>query len=407
MNAPADLSTTTPLVDRFHFMARAGEQTKTPIRAEAPEPKTADGVAVLRLYDPIDWDGGFWGVSAKEFTAVLDDLAEDVETIELHINSPGGMVWDGLAIMNALRQHTARVVVIVDGIAASAASFIALAGDEVVMAQGAEMMVHSPFGLCVGNAQDMQKMATDLAHETDNLASIYQAKAGGTLDGWRAAMAAETWYSAEEAVAAGLADRVLDKPTDDQPKARFDLSVFAHAGRAQAPAPQSPAAHQAAGQPKQRGAGMDPAQIREALGLTADASDDDVVATAAEYREAAARAQADPPKNDGTPDPATLAEITRMSTELAELRAQAAQRTKDEHFASWLRDGKTSPAERAELEALYDAAPERTVALVGARAQGSVVPVEQVGIDDGAEPTEDDRLYDEIMAFRGLTQKGA
>jgi ATP-dependent Clp endopeptidase proteolytic subunit ClpP len=387
---------TTPLVDRFHFMARAGEQTKTPIRAEAPGVKTSDGVAVLRLYDPIDWDGGFWGVSAKEFTAVLDDLGEDVETIHLHINSPGGMVWDGLAIMNALRQYEARVVVIVDGIAASAASFIACAGDEVVMAQGAEMMIHSPFGLCVGNAQDMQKMAADLAHETDNLASIYQAKAGGTLDDWRAAMEAETWYSAEEAVAAGLADRVLDKPTEDQPKARFDLRVFAHAGREHAPAPKSPAPPSASGSPNTaQEAEMSLSDaLRERLGIADENASEDTILAALDE---ALTEQADPPKNDGTPDPVALAEVTRLSTEVAELRAQAAQRTKDEHFTSWLRDGKTSPAERAELEALYDAAPERTVALVSARAKGSVVPVGEIGKDDGLEMADDEVLFAQLF----------
>jgi hypothetical protein len=99
------------------------------------------------------------------------------------------------------------------------------------------MMVHSPWGLCVGNADDMAKMAADLAHEGKNLAAIYAGKAGGTVDDWHAVMAAETWFSAEEAVAAGLADRVDEASTDDKPKARFDLSVFAYAGRQKAPPP--------------------------------------------------------------------------------------------------------------------------------------------------------------------------
>lgn len=392
---------TTPLVDRFHFTARAG-QTKTPIRAEAPGVKEADGTAVLRLYDPIDWDGGFWGVSAKEFTAVLDDLSDDITTLQVHINSPGGMVWDGLAIMNALRQHKARVVVVVDGIAASAASFIAMAGDEVVMAPGAEMMIHSPFGICAGNAQAMAKMAADLEHETDNLAGIYQSRAGGELDDWRAAMAAETWYSAEEAVAAGLADRVSAnaEPEDaTQAKARFDLTVFAHAGRAQAPAPTSPVASApgraaAGGTTTKEDAVMADTLtdgLRQRLGFADDADEATILAALDE----ALTEKADPPPASAAElAPAALAEVTRLSTELAELKAHASKREKDELFASWLRDGKTSKAELATLEPAYDAAPEQTAALVNARAKGSVVPVASIGTDaEGDDAAVDAEFY--------------
>lgn len=384
----------TPLVDRFHFAARG--LTKTPIVAEAPNPKTADGVAVLRLYDPIDRDGGPWGVSAREFAAVLDGLDDDVQTIELHISSPGGMVWDALAIMNSLRQHPARVVAIIDGIAASAASFIMLAGDEVVAAQGAEVMVHSPMGVAIGNAEDMAKMASDLEHEARNMAALYVAKAGGTVEDWLAVMATETWYTAEEAVAAGLVDRVLDtKPADDQAKARFDLGVFAYAGRAKAPAPTSPGAS-ASGRAAAGGTTLKETAVadtltdglRQRLGIADDADEATILAA---LDEALAEQVAPAPPTEVLA-PAALAEVTRLSTELAELKAQASARTKDEHFASWLREGKTSPAERAQLGAMYDAAPAQTVALVGARAKGSVVPVDVIG--DGEDPeSTDDAFY--------------
>lgn len=205
-------------------------------RNEVPAPDVKDGVATLRLYDPIDSWGEDWGISAKEFATTIDQLPADTTEIRLHINSPGGEVFEGIAILNALRAHDARVVAVIDGIAASAASFVACGADEVVMARNSELMIHDAWGLCVGNAAEMQSMAEMLDHFSDNIASVYAEKSGADVALWRAAMSAETWYSAEEAVAAGLADRVDAKKTADA-KNSFDLSIFTYAGRAHAPAP--------------------------------------------------------------------------------------------------------------------------------------------------------------------------
>ena len=206
-------------------------------RAEAPTVDvTDDGTATLRLYDPIDSWGEWWGVSAKEFAQTLDELPDHVTHIELHVNSPGGNVFDGIAIMNALRAHTATVTVVVDGIAASAASFIAASADTLVMSPNSELMIHDAWGLAVGNAADMRQMAELLDHVSNNIASVYARKAGGSTEDWRAAMERESWFSAEEAVTVGLADRVAG---DDDTSAHnsFDLSVFTYAGRTAAPAP--------------------------------------------------------------------------------------------------------------------------------------------------------------------------
>lgn len=210
---------------------------RTPLRAESPQGPVEDGVAVLRLYDPIDSWGGDWGVSAKEFARTLDDLT-DVGEIRLHVNSPGGEVFEGVAIMNLLREHPAKVTAVVDGLAASAASFIAASADEMVMGRNAELMIHDAWGLGIGNAADMRDLADRLDHLSNNIASVYAAKAGGTVQDWRDAMLAETWYSAEEAVTAGLADRVAGTP--DAPKDKFDLSAYTYAGRDQAPEPAVP-----------------------------------------------------------------------------------------------------------------------------------------------------------------------
>lgn len=198
--------------------------------------------ASLHLYGVV---GGWWGdIDATTLVPAIRDL--DVDDLAVYINSPGGDVYDGIAIRNALRGHNARVTVTIDGLAASAASFIALAGDDVVISDGAEIMIHDAWTIALGNADDLRTVADDLDRISDNIASMYAKKAGGTTATWRARMKDETWYSAEEAVAAGLADRLDtsdDEADDAEPiAAEFDLSMYAHAGRAAAQAPLRPAA---------------------------------------------------------------------------------------------------------------------------------------------------------------------
>lgn len=158
--------------------------------------------AEVFIYDAISE----WGVSANDF--VRDLRAVNAKAIDLHINSPGGLVFDGIAIYSALKNHAATVTAHVDGIAASAASFIAMAGDEVVMEKPAKLMIHDAAGLVLGNAGDMREMADLLDELSDTIAEMYADRAGGSVSSWRAAMRKESWYSAAEAVAAGLADRV-------------------------------------------------------------------------------------------------------------------------------------------------------------------------------------------------------
>lgn len=187
-----------------------------------------DDSATLHIYGAI---GGWWsGVAADELVPEIRNL--DVTTLNVYINSPGGDVYEGIAIRNALRQHKAKVVTHVDGLAASAASFIACAGDEVVMGENAEIMIHDAWGIGIGNAEEMRTLADDLDRISGNIAAMYAAKAGGDTDEWRDRMKAETWYSASEAVAVGLADR-LDSDTEDEADTEaqnlFDLSMYANA----------------------------------------------------------------------------------------------------------------------------------------------------------------------------------
>lgn len=194
--------------------------------------------ATVRIYDAI---GGWFGTSAADLAEELAEL--DVDTIDLRLNSPGGSVFDGVAIHNALLTHKARIDVTVDGVAASIASVIAMAGDSVTMGRGTRMMIHNPSGLVIGQASDMRKIANLLDELGKDIAGFYAARAGRDVAHWLDLMEAETWYSAREAVDAGLADGVLgDDKADDQAKAAVkihDLRAygFRYADRDEAPAP--------------------------------------------------------------------------------------------------------------------------------------------------------------------------
>lgn len=179
-------------------------------RNDAPAVQIEGATATLRLFDPIDSYGEWWGMSAKEFAATLDALPSHIDTIRLMINSPGGDAFDGVAMVNVLRAHQARTVAVVQGLAASAASFIATAADEVIMAPNSTLMIHDAWGLCVGNADDMLSMGAVLDQLSNNIADIYAAKNGKPADEMRTLMRAETWFTATEAVVAGLADSVQE-----------------------------------------------------------------------------------------------------------------------------------------------------------------------------------------------------
>lgn len=211
--------------------------------------QTGDGPAELWLYDAIGEDFFGFGVNAEALCRDIADLAAD--EILLRVNSPGGDYFDGIAIYNALVQHPARVTAQVDGLAASAASFIIQAANKVTMGRGSRVMIHDAIGVCVGNAADMEAMTETLDSISADVADLYHAHAGGGAKAWRERMRAEQWYSADESVAAGLADEVMPAPkkrgqsqdgqaaaaVDWQVAASWDLSsVFRYPDRGTAPA---------------------------------------------------------------------------------------------------------------------------------------------------------------------------
>lgn len=182
------------------------------------------GEARIDIYDKI----GFWGIRAVDFIGNLRALG-DVQTINVHINSPGGEVFDALAIHNNLKRHTATVNVYVDGLAASAASLVAMAGDQVIMPENAMMMIHNPMGLVMGNADEMRDFADVLDKIASALISAYAAKSGADDGDIKKMLDAETWLTAKEAVEMGFAD-VLE--AEMKIAARFDLSRYHDAPKA-------------------------------------------------------------------------------------------------------------------------------------------------------------------------------
>lgn len=340
---------------------------RQPIRAEVPKVRGDDTTAVVRLYDAIDSYGGPWGVSAREFVGVLDDLPDSVTTIELRINSPGGEVWEGLAILNALRAHDARFVAVVEGVAASAASFIAAGADELVMAPNSELFIHRAWGLVVGNADDMRKFAAELEHEDRNLASIYASKAGGSVDEWLARMSDETWYSADEAVAAGLADRVGGAPASDQAKNRFDLSIFSR--RPAASGTQHPATEHGGGPTitPERGSAVafsdeQLTDLRQRLELADDADGDAVLAAVdglIEQVTAPLPASEPPALPDGVVaiDAAQLEELRADAQAGREARAEQLRARREQLVAAAINDGRIPPVRREHWLAQLDVDP--------------------------------------------------
>ena len=181
------------------------------------------GPVEILIYDKIgkDWFDGS-GVEAGAFAEALREIPKDRDIV-VGINSPGGNVWDGLAIYHQLQMRGDRVTTRIDGLAASIASVIALAGREVSMPKEALYMIHDPSGLVMGTAEDARKLAIQLDAHGDAIADVYAAKAGGSRKDWREKMRAETWFNGDQAFQSKLVDRTTNaKPM----KASFDLTNF-------------------------------------------------------------------------------------------------------------------------------------------------------------------------------------
>lgn len=209
--------------------------------------------AEIMIYGDISTYDSWWDDSAvtpQKFNDELKALGDDVDEISVRINSNGGSVFAGVAIHSMLKRHKAKITVYVDGIAASIASIIAMAGDEIVMPNGSMLMIHNPWTFAMGNAKEFRKLADDLDEIGGSMMDIYVARTGVDRDELTQLLDDETWMSATTAVEKGFATRVEE---DSQPIAasmrgttaiingvEMDLSKFKNAPKL--PTQEDPAA---------------------------------------------------------------------------------------------------------------------------------------------------------------------
>lgn len=194
-----------------HLQPRALDRWDTGVRAAAE----SDADRTISIYDVIGYD--YWsgdGVTAKRIAGALRGMGAGPVTV--NVNSPGGDMFEGLSIYNLLREHDGEVTVKVLGLAASAASIIAMAGDKVQISRAGFLMIHNAWVLAVGNRHDLTEIAATLKPFDDAMASIYTARTGQDIKAMAKLMDAETWISGQTAIDDGFADEFL--PSDQVKK---------------------------------------------------------------------------------------------------------------------------------------------------------------------------------------------
>lgn len=405
-------------------------------RVEAAAKNGEKTRAKVHIFDAI---GGWFGVRAKDLVREINDL--DVDEIEVRLNSPGGSVWDGTAIMNALRSHRAQVEVHVDGLAASIASVIAMGGDEIIMSRGSQMMIHCGSAIVWGNAAEMRKTVAVLDKIDANMASIYAARAGGDADDWLALMAAETWYNAAEAVDAGLADRTDEDATagdsETDVAAAFDLSTFHYPGREQAPAPmrredvaharatytaegfsalmrmaasagapQIPPATEPGTKQEEEAVGFDTlmAGLRERLGIADAETDEGAVLAALDGRLAEQATTTQPPAGTMLIEEGVYNQMRSDAAAGREAREQQITERRDGIIATAMSEGRITAHSAKTFRRELDTNEEGTVAILATLPENAV-PVTELGSASGGDA--EDALYDKVATATGASEEAA
>jgi len=179
--------------------------------------KATDAVAEVYIFDEI----GAYGITAQDFIAEMKEYKGT--PVNLRINCIGGDVFDGMAMYNIIKKREAKTTAYIEGIAASMGSVIALAADEVVMAENSLFMIHNAWGGAMGEAEDMRKTASVLEKISGEIASIYKRKTRLSLDRIQDMMDEETWLNAEEAYELGFIDTISDSI---KVAAKYDVSKF-------------------------------------------------------------------------------------------------------------------------------------------------------------------------------------
>lgn len=367
------------------------------IRMSAPRTADIDILADI---------GGWWdGVDAATMVREIRDL--DVDEIRLNINSGGGSVFDAVAILNALRQHPAKVVANVLGLAASAASFIACGVDETTMAANSTMMIHGGSGVAIGNAKDMHDMADLLDKLNANIASVYAAKAGGTTESWLETMLAETWYTADEAVEAGLADRVvagekveaaeaapsaenrLHPTTVEDARRALGLSASIAANSLAAAAAahvKTPVSVEPGNQETNKEDAVNHTEflngLRARLGVTdADATEETILAALDESLAEQPQPAVDMQVPEGTVlvDKGQWEQVRQDAEAGRQARAEQVTARRDALIADALREGRISPANSEAYRQMLDVDEERAARVLNTLQPNTAVPVTEIG----------------------------
>lgn len=258
---------------------------------------SADGESVeVMMYGPIGSSIFQEGITAQQVGAALAKVP-NAKRINVRLNSPGGSVWEGMTIRTQLAEHPARVTAEVEGLAASCASVIAMAADEIRMHAGSRMMVHEAHRMTQGDVREHEKAIAVMRSVNEGAADIYAKRTGQTLERVRDLMAAETWLSPEKAVELGFADKVVAAKSGG-PRMSFDLSMFGYRN-----VPASFATHEPP--PKsttQETKPMSFARIAMALGLSGEGAE-----------EAAVMAAIDRLKNDRQRNELLLSELRHIT----------------------------------------------------------------------------------------------
>jgi ATP-dependent protease ClpP protease subunit len=436
-----------PAMYRYRGSVEPSAQVKRPVAVHrAPRAEAAAGgsssasSATIDIFDVIDSYGGWWGISAGEVDAALKQVG-DVDTLYVRLNSPGGEATEGVAIANLLRANRATVRVTVYGLAASAASMVAVAGEVVNMAPGSILMIHDAWDFAVGPADDFRKAADVLDTISDSYAGLYAAKAGGDAATWRAVMREDKWYSADAAVEAKLADTVgIDAtlpadlpPVEDDPASdaatvieldieinpaaraaarRFDLSLLPNAPAALVH-PQTPA--EPPDVPTEEGADtmsdtLNQA-LRERLGVTDEGIDENGLIAAldealAEAPEPAPAAAATLPEGLVAIEATVLDELRGQASAGAQARAQQVKEHREQLVKAAVDDGRIAPARRDHWLAQLEADPGAETVLTNL-APG-LVPVAEIGHGG---PANDNNVFTDdeagaLAQLAGVTKEG-
>ncbi|MDO3312388.1 Mu-like prophage I protein [Mycobacteroides abscessus subsp. abscessus] len=368
--------------------------------------------ATLHIYDEID---SWFGVNAEALVVEISALDPETE-LTVRVNSPGGNAFDGINIANAIMRHPGKTVTYIDGLAASAASVIAIASDDVVVSKYGQAMVHDARSGQYGTAKDLRSVADHLEKLSSSYAKLYADRAGGTVEDWAQAMADETWYTAEEMVAAGLASRVDDsgaRADTEQAVASALASSsykFKYSGRPAAPAPMARAdnagASASANISKEGHVPDIKEDVAKRLGLGPDATDEDVLAaldklarTEEEDTAEDTTTEGDNPAEAGADtavdgkelvaaaakaglvlmDPARVSKLESDAAAGAVARATQIAEAHAKVVDAAVAKGKITPPRRDHFLTLMKADPEGTTALLDSIPAETAVPLTEIG----------------------------